>query len=433
MKKNYLLIALVFSFTSLGIAQNTVTVDANAVQNGYANVFETPANGGVYLWGSEWGVIDLKTVVDAGTNTLTLQPNFNTYADNPADPYWVDQGTLLGNKTFEGNTYVEDASLVGSELTFEGNVTSNTLEGSGYLMFSVNNGPLAGNYSAVAALFGGAFTSTPITADTAVVIDDDADGGTDPNDACETITNGASLAGKIAILRRGACEFGVKVLAAENEGAIAVIVVNNNPDPIIEMGGGVVGDDVTIPSLMVSDVDGEAIIAEVLGGGTLNATMVYAPYVARAFIKVFNADFSVVKEEFAPLTGAGTNFSVSYTNVEPADAIVQYGFQVTGLNANPADEATLGSVVVAAGTLGINEFNKINVSIYPNPTVNNVNIQSDEQIMNIAVYNIVGQMVKNASPVSNNFSLGMANLDNGIYFVIVSTETGNKTVKLIKQ
>jgi len=54
------------------------------------------------------------------------------------------------------------------------------------------------------------------------------------------------------------------------------------PGDPIAMGGVVDGDSVTIPALMVSDVDGEAIIAEVLGGGTLNATMVLSTYVARA-------------------------------------------------------------------------------------------------------------------------------------------------------
>ncbi|PKA81889.1 PA domain-containing protein [Ulvibacter sp. MAR_2010_11] len=118
----------------------------------------------------------------------------------------------------------------------------------------VNNGPLAGYYAAVPASFGGTLTTFPLTQDTAVVIDDNSGGGTDENDACDPVTNGGALAGKIAIVRRGSCEFGAKALAAEMAGAIAVIVVNNNPDPPIVMGGGAVGDQVTIPAVMVADV-----------------------------------------------------------------------------------------------------------------------------------------------------------------------------------
>ena len=44
-----------------------------------------------------------QTVVDASANTLTLQPNFNTWGDG-TDSFWVDQTTGLGNKIFEGNT-----------------------------------------------------------------------------------------------------------------------------------------------------------------------------------------------------------------------------------------------------------------------------------------------------------------------------------------
>ena len=40
------------------------------------------------------------------------------------------------------------------------------------------------------------------------------------------------------------------------------------------------------------------------------------------------------------------------------------------------------------------DFNAINVSVYPNPTINKINIQSDEQITNVVVYNTLGQMVK---------------------------------------
>ena len=424
MKKNYFTIALVFFLTSMGIAQNTVTVDASADQLGYANAFETD---GTFVFGEAWGVPDLKTIVDPANNTLTLQPNYNTWGDG-TDPFWVNQTTVLGNKLFEGNTYVEDNTLVGSELTFEGLVTSNTLDGAGQLLFSVNNGPLEGGHQAVAAAFGGAFTSTALTGDAVLVTDE----GTDPdeNDACEPITNGPSLDGKIAIIRRGACNFTLKVLAAQNEGAIAVIMVNNVEGPPIIMGG----DEplITIPALMVSDVVGELIIAELANG--VNTTMVLSTYTTVAFIKVFNSDFTVLKQESVALGGDGSSFSVTYDNVESDDAVVQYGFQVLGLNANPVNEAALGSVIVTSDEIAaVNDFNAINVSVYPNPTINKINIQSDEQITNVVVYNTLGQMVKSASPNATNFSMETANLDAGIYFAKLSTEKGSKTVKFIKQ
>ena len=426
MKKNYFTIALVFFLTSMGIAQNTVTVDASADQLGYANAFETD---GTFVFGDAWGVPDLKTIVDPANNTLTLQPNYNTWGDG-TDPFWVNQATVLGNKLFEGNTYVEDNTLVGSELTFEGLVTSNTLDGAGQLLFNVNNGPLEGGHQAVPAQFGGVFTSTALTGDAVLVTDEGSD--PDENDACEPITNAGEIDGNVAVLRRGVCEFGFKALAAQNAGAIAVIVVNNQEGAPIVMAGGVDGESVTIPVLMVSDVVGELIIAELANG--VNTTMVLSTYTTVAFIKVFNSDFTVLKQVDVALGGDGSSFSLTYDNVESEDAVVQYGFQVLGLNANPANEAALGSVIVTSDEIAaVNDFNAINVSVYPNPTINKINIQSDEQITNVVVYNTLGQLVMNAAPDATNFSMETANLDAGIYFAKLSTEKGSKTVKFIKQ
>lgn len=137
----------------------------------------------------------------------------------------------------------------------------------------INNGPLAGTYQGVPAAFGGAIPVPPLTEDLVVVEDDDSGVSTDPNDACDPITNGGALNGKIAVIRRGECEFGFKALAAENQGAVAVIMVNNVAGAPIVMGAGAVGASVTIPLFMVSNVDGEAIIAELLGANTVNGTI----------------------------------------------------------------------------------------------------------------------------------------------------------------
>ena len=428
MKKNYFTIALVFCFAFMGIAQNTVTVDASADQLGYATVLNLD---GSFAFGQPWGVPELQTIVDPANNTMSLHPNFNTYGDNPADPFWVDQTSLLGAKFMLMETYVQSTELVGSPLTFEGTVQENTLQDNGYVVFNVNNGPLLGQHQSVPAAFGGAFTTDGVTEDLVLLLDEGSD--PDPNDGCEPITNSGDLSGKIALIRRGTCEFGFKALVAQNAGAIGVVVINNVEGAPIIMAGGDFGDQVTIPALMISDVTGAAIVAELEAGNTVNSSMFLTDYTAYAFIKVFNSDFSVLKDVYATLEEAGTDFSFTFDDIEGTDAFVQYGFGIAGINANPADEASLGSVVVTSNTLSVSDFNTINVSLFPNPTTNNISIQSDKQITDVAIYNTLGQTVKNAAPQATNFSLETSNLNTGVYFVTLKTDTASKTIKFIKQ
>jgi len=83
--------------------------------------------------------------------------------------------------------------------------------------------------------------------------------GTDPvNDGCESAVNGADLAGNIAVIDRGACAFSDKILNAQAEGAVAVIVANNRDgDVAITMGGDSTG--ITIPNMMISQNEGAAL------------------------------------------------------------------------------------------------------------------------------------------------------------------------------
>ena len=97
----------------VGIAQAEVTmgVDENATWLGYAHAFNTPAEGGGWLWGSGWATEALPATIGGGV--ATISPNTNTYEENAADPYWVDQTTLLGNKVMEMNFYSEEWGLIG--------------------------------------------------------------------------------------------------------------------------------------------------------------------------------------------------------------------------------------------------------------------------------------------------------------------------------
>ncbi len=87
-----------------------------------------------------------------------------------------------------------------------------------------------------------------VEAPLAVVPDDDGK-------ACSGIEG--DLTGKIAVIHRGDCTFTDKALAAQQKGAVGVILVNNSPgDPTAMQ----VEESVTIPMVMVSMEDGQAIL-----------------------------------------------------------------------------------------------------------------------------------------------------------------------------
>jgi subtilisin family serine protease len=71
-----------------------------------------------------------------------------------------------------------------------------------------------------------------------------------------------SLTGRIALIQRGVCEFGFKVLTAQNAGAIGALIYNSvaGGDALQAMGGGAVGDQVTIPSVFMRRSNGLAMV-----------------------------------------------------------------------------------------------------------------------------------------------------------------------------
>ncbi|MBV1888078.1 MAG: T9SS type A sorting domain-containing protein [Urechidicola sp.] len=129
-------------------------------------------------------------------------------------------------------------------------------------------GSIAGDYEFTPASFGpavGSFSGN-------LVLVNDGTGA--PTEGCNALTNGGVINGNIAVIERGNCEFGVKVLNAENAGAVAVIVINNVAGAPIAMGPGASGDSVTIPSFMISQADGAGILTELGNSNTVNVSVV---------------------------------------------------------------------------------------------------------------------------------------------------------------
>jgi MYXO-CTERM domain-containing protein len=104
---------------------------------GYMNVFDNSAGSkGAFVFGTSWGISDLKTTVITSNpdtiigDSLRLQPNFNTYTDNPGDSFWRDNAGAGpgGNKWMEANTFVETNPLTVTSFTLQGTVDANDLD-----------------------------------------------------------------------------------------------------------------------------------------------------------------------------------------------------------------------------------------------------------------------------------------------------------------
>ena len=126
--------------------------------------------------------------------------------------------------------------------------------------------PAAGTYAAAGADFGPAPPVAGISGPFALVNDG---AGVSPTDGCEPFS---IPAGSIAIIDRGTCTFVVKVKNAQDSGATAVVVVNNQPGPAAQMGGA--DPTITIPAVQVSQADGATIKAGLPATGSVQSSAV---------------------------------------------------------------------------------------------------------------------------------------------------------------
>ncbi len=167
----------------------------------------------------------------------------NNYARGGRDQDYVFAETLDGSDTNNANFSGPRDGTNGRMQMFKW-VVGNDFE-------ILTPGDISGLFNTGNASFGPTLNK-PISAEIVLV----TDGIGDIRDACEPITNGEEILGKIAMIDRATCEFCFKVHAAQEAGAIACLVCNNLDNAaLVNMAAGDNADLVNIPSLFLSKED----------------------------------------------------------------------------------------------------------------------------------------------------------------------------------
>lgn len=106
--------------------------------------------------------------------------------------------------------------------------------------------------------------------------------------------------------------------------------------------------------------------------------------------------------------------------------------QDNGIQTYNARKFSISVVEVFNETLKTNSHNISKVSVYPNPAVNKLNIQSKTKIKSISVFSLNGNRVLS---IKNNIenTINLSKLNTGIYIVKLETNNGYQFKKIIKQ
>lgn len=279
---------------------------------------------------------------------------------------------------------------------------------------------IAGDYeSSGASDFGGNIPANGITGNLVLA----NDGNATPTQMCNDAINPEEMAGNIAFITRGGCSFVNKVLAAQEAGAIAAIVANNQPgEPFFDMGGN--STQINIPSVMITYEDGE-IIAAGLGQNVAGFS--------------FTMDSDAMETIECPNTNGGTFLpveSLSVFNGENGQGIWTLKVEDV-VDGEGGVFETWGLQLCYSSDIvnGVDERSGVEANIYPNPTQNQISVALSVQTTGtISMVDISGRIISQQTIQGQKTNFDLSPLMNGIYFVkIDSPEFGQSVYKVVKQ
>ena len=120
---------------------------------------------------------------------------------------------------------------------------------------------LAGSLLVSTAAFGPDVSEDAVEGQIVAAIDPADAAGMSTTDGCTAFSNASIVAGKIALIDRGTCDFVDKSANAEAAGAIAVVIADNVPNSLPPLGVRENAPTIHIPTVGISQADGATIRA----------------------------------------------------------------------------------------------------------------------------------------------------------------------------
>lgn len=100
--------------------------------------------------------------------------------------------------------------------------------------------------------------------------------------------------------------------------------------------------------------------------------------------------------------------------------------------AGPHSAALVDNLVLTSD-MSVSDLETVKVSAYPNPVIDQLNISSKQNIQEVRIFNVNGQLVLNTKVNNNATSVNVSSLKTGVYIAQITTDKGTETIKVIKK
>lgn len=141
------------------------------------------------------------------------------------------------------------------------------------------------------------------------------------------------------------------------------------------------------------------------------------------------SNFTLLFQETLPATETAITWYNRHINLAAYSGNVYIA--IRHFNSTDMFRLNLDDVTVAAG-VGVDEMGLTDVNIYPNPTTDVLHVAADGY-STVTITNMLGQVIRTENISGTQFTLDVADLNAGVYFINLKGERGITSKKFIKK